>query len=354
MIPRTLTEGYFRRNRGKVALLLGLVFALPVVFCISISLGATSISFWDTLSILCGFPADERSMRIVLNIRLPQAVAAILVGAGLGISGTTMQAVLRNPLCSPFTLGISSAAAFGAALMLLLGGVKNLSPDHMIFNGEHSSSMVALGAFAWAVITMGVVLFLGRVQGTRSETMILMGVALNSLFTAGLMLLQYIADESRLAAIVYWTFGDTARANWNTILVIFLCVAPVSLWFLFQSWNYNALVFGEETAQGLGVSVRKLRVLTLLLSSFLAAIMVSLLGIIGFVGLVVPHLSRLCIGSDHRFSLPCSLLLGAILLLSADAAARWVLAPRLLPVSILTAFIGVPVFLALLLKRKGI
>jgi iron complex transport system permease protein len=203
------------------------------------------------------------------------------------------------------------------------------------------------------MLATGVVLLLSRMRGTRSETIILIGVALGSLFSAGLMFLQYMVDDTRLAAIVYWTFGDTARSTWTGLMVMTLGVIPISAYFVWQSWNYNALIFGEETALGLGVPVRRLQILTMLFSSLLTAILVSLLGIIGFVGLVVPHLARLLIGSDYRFLLPFSLLFGGLLLLLADTAARLILAPRILPVSILTAFIGVPVFLPLLLGKRG-
>jgi len=291
--------------------------------------------------------------------RLPQALAAILAGAGLAISGATMQGVLRNPLASPMTLGISNAAAFGAAFALFVSGARVSAADKAVIGGL-SQGMTALCAFGCAAIAAILILLLGRLHccaggtgGARSETIILVGVALNSLFAAGITLLQYLADDQRLAAIVFWTFGDTARANWNAIMLMTACLIPISAWFLSQSWSYNAIVFGEETALGLGIPVRRLRIVTMLLSSLLTAVLVSLPGIIGFVGLVVPHVARLFVGSDNRFLLPFSLVFGGLLLLTADTLARVAFAPRLLPVSILTALLGVPVFLGLLLGKRG-
>ena len=347
-------QQYTRTIARRVALLVLVTALLPVMVCVSISVGAAAVPLRDTITILCGGEADPRLVRIVLNIRLPQVLAAVLAGAGLAISGATMQGVLRNPLSSPMTLGISNAAAFGAALALFVGGAHVSAVDQSIVSNSLSQGTIALCAFVFAAGAAVMILLLGRLRGARSEIIILVGVALNSLFVAGITLLQYLADDSRLAAIVYWTFGDTARANWNAIMLMTACLIPISAWFLSQSWGYNAIVFGEETARGLGVPVRRLRIMTMLLSSFLAAMLVSLLGIIGFVGLVVPHVARLFVGSDNRFLLPFSLVFGGLLLLTADTLARVIFAPHLLPVSILTAFIGVPVFLGLLLGKRGL
>ena len=346
---------YTRSVTRRVALLVIVTALLPVAACVSISVGAVPVPLRDTITILCGGEAEARLVAIVMENRLPQVLAAILAGAGLAISGTTMQCVLRNPLASPMTLGISNAAAFGAALALFLGGAYVSAVDNsIVINSGLPRGTIALSALACATGAVVLILLLGRLRGARSEVIILVGIALNSLFTAGITLLQYLADDQRLAAIVYWTFGDTARANWNAIMLMTACLIPISAWFLSQSWNYNAVIFGEETALGLGVPVRRLRLVTMLLSSFLTAMLVSLLGIIGFVGLVVPHVARLFVGSDNRFLLPFSLVFGGLLLLTADTLARVVFAPRLLPVAILTAFIGVPVFLGLLLGKRGV
>ncbi|MDR2439004.1 MAG: iron ABC transporter permease [Planctomycetaceae bacterium] len=350
-------KNYSRLFSCRLVILIITAILLLISLCISVGVGAVPVPLGEVIRIFCGYDSEPRFLSIIRDIRLPQALAAILAGAGLSVSGATMQSVLRNPLCSPFTLGISSAAAFGAAVTLCLSGGKIALADNMLLSSNHffiaTRIGVSLGAFFCAVLTTAVVLLLGQIRVARSESIILIGVALSSLFSAALMFLQYIADDSQLAAIVYWTFGDTARATWNGLILMTFCILPVSFYFLYQSWNYNALALGEESARSLGVPVRRLQTLTMLFASLLTAVLVSLLGIIGFVGLVVPHVARLWIGSDHRFLLPFSLLFGGLLLLIADTSARLIFAPRILPVSILTAFIGVPVFLSLLLGKRN-
>ena len=183
--------------------------------------------------------------------------------------------------------------------------------------------------------------------------MVLAGVAIGSLFTAGTMFLQYFADDVQLSAMVFWTFGDTARASWAELGVLALVTLPAAVYFILNSWNYNAIDAGDETARGLGVHVGRVRLVGMMVASLVTAALIAFLGIIGFVGLVVPHMIRRLIGGDHRFLLPASLVVGGALLLAADTAARLMLAPHVLPVSVLTAFLGAPVFLALILKGSG-
>jgi iron complex transport system permease protein len=182
--------------------------------------------------------------------------------------------------------------------------------------------------------------------------MVLTGVALGALFTAGTMFLQYFADDQELAAMVFWTFGDTGRAGWEELGLLAAACAASSLFFVVQAWSYNAIDAGDETAKGLGVLVERVRMIGMLVASLLTAVIISFLGIIGFVGLVVPHMIRRLIGSDHRFLLPSSILGGGLLLLLSDTAARLIIAPNVLPVSVLTAFLGAPVFIALIIRGR--
>ncbi|MBE6426403.1 MAG: iron ABC transporter permease [Planctomycetaceae bacterium] len=321
-------------NRRVLWILIS-VLMLPVIFTICIHLGSARLSLWDL---------DAAGKAILFNSRIPQAFTAILAGAGLSVTGASMQAVLRNPLSSPFTLGVSSAAAFGAALAVICGGM------------AVSAIQVTFGAFLSALLAVLLILLLAAKRSVRPETIILIGVALSAFYSAGIMLMQYIADEQQLASIVYWSFGDTQRGTWPTICVLAVLVPLAGAWFMLQSWKFNALSLGEETARGLGVPTRRIRLSVMVLGSLLTAILTAALGIIGFVGLVVPHLCRLLVGEDYRFVLPLSFFSGAILLLVSDTAARLVLAPRLMPVAILTAFIGAPLFLLMLIQlanRKG-
>ncbi|MBQ2821126.1 MAG: iron ABC transporter permease [Thermoguttaceae bacterium] len=308
---------------------------LPVVFLVCVSLGAVEISFFDL---------NHTAKTILLHSRIPQALTAILAGAGLAVTGTSMQAVLRNPLSSPFTLGVSSAAAFGAALTVICGGAGT------------QSIHVTIGAFISSLAAVLLILILSAKRSMRPETIILVGVALSAFYSAGIMLLQYVADEQQLASIVYWSFGDTQRGTWPTIAALSFLVPGIGIWFMLQSWKFNALSLGEETALSLGVRAKRTRLTVMVLGSLLTAGLTASLGIIGFIGLVVPHFCRLIVGDDYRFVLPMSFFAGALLLLISDTAARMVLAPRLMPVAILTAFIGAPVFLLMLIQlanRKG-
>ncbi|MCF0234426.1 MAG: iron ABC transporter permease, partial [Thermoguttaceae bacterium] len=271
----------------------------------------------------------------------------------LGVAGAAMQATLRNPLCSPFTLGTSSAAAFGAAAMVALAGARFAAFDVAVARVGIPCASISLGAFACCLAATGVILFLSGRTRIKAETILLVGVALNSFFSAGVMFLQYVADERQLATLVYWTFGDAARGTWPIVAVLGVVIPASGLWFWAQSWNFNALEFGEETARGLGVSARRVRCSTMVLASLTTAILVAALGIIGFVGLVAPRVARILVGADARRVVPASFLLGGVGLMAADLLARVVLAPRLTPVSIVTAMIGAPIFFAMLMKRSA-
>ena len=323
---------------------------LLVALVIGVSMGVANIPIVDVASSLLGADVTRRIDTIIWNIRLPQALTAVVAGGGLAVSGAVMQSILRNPLGSPFTLGISHAAAFGAAfsVMVLNGGIMgSTNADAVTITNPYITTCCA---FLFSLIAAGVVIGVSRLRGVTPEVMILTGVAMGALFTAGTMFLQFFADDVQLAAMVFWTFGDTARATWSSLGGIFLFTVVVAGYFIASSWNYNAIDAGDETAKSLGVRVDRVRIIGMVLSSMLTAMIISFLGIIGFVGLVVPHMVRRVIGSDHRFLLPASILIGGLLLLVSDTMARLILAPHLLPVSVLTAFMGAPVFLYLIVR----
>lgn len=349
---KSVTGEYRQYVKRKQFVFIVMLTLLPFAFFHSISVGPVKIGTAEVFRILLGFEAPESHVRIVRHFRLPQALAAMFAGAGLAISGATMQAVLRNPLCSPFTLGISGAAAFGAALVIFLSdsvvGASGLS----VSIASKLVGSVTLGAFFSSLLATGLIMALSGRRSVRPETIILIGVALGAFYGAGIMLLQYFATERQLAAMTYWSFGDTQRANWFSVGIMSFFVFVAIIYFLSQSWNYNALALGEENAQALGVPVRRIRLGTMFFASLLTAVLVTSLGVIGFVGLIVPHLVRLLVGSDNRFVLPCSLVCGALLLLVADGTARSITPGCIMPVSILTAFLGAPLFLAMLLNRR--
>lgn len=344
-------EAYCRHLAHKRLVLGVLTISLLVLLAASVAVGAADVSFGDVVRSLLGLPVSRQVRVIVWHIRLPQTLACLTAGMGLAAAGAVMQSILRNPLGSPFTLGISHAAAFGAALavMLLGGGVMTSKGAVTVLSPWLTTACAfaaSLGA-AWAILAIS------RRRGATPETMILVGVALGSLCTAGTMLLQYFADDVQLAAMVFWTFGDAARASWRDCAIMAAITGFFLVFFCRNAWNYNAIDSGDETAKGLGVPVERVRLTGMLAASLATAVLVAFLGVIGFVGLVAPHLMRRIVGADHRFLLPGAALAGGVLLLASDMAARLVLAPHVLPVSVLTAFLGAPVFLSLIIRDQG-
>ena len=261
-----------------------------------------------------------------------------------------MQSILRNPLGSPFTLGISNAGAFGAAFSIIVlgtGKMQSTVADAVIINNPYLTTMVA---FLFCLLATGIILLISRIRGASPEVMVLAGVALSSLFTAGTMFLQYFADDTQLAAVVFWTFGDVGRVNWLELEIMTGIVLLAVIFFVANCWNYNAIDAGDETAKGLGVNVERIRLIGMVIAALVSAVIVAFLGVIGFVGLICPHMVRRVIGDDQRYLIPGSTLFGGILLLASDTAARLIISPYVLPVSVLTAFMGAPTFIYLLLK----
>lgn len=326
---------------------LALVFFL---FILAISVGAVAIPPVDVLQTLLGLGTSLKWDRIIWNIRLPQALAAIVAGVGLAVAGVAMQSILRNPLASPFTLGISSAGAFGAAVSIIVlgtGRIQSTVANPVSISNPYLTTIVA---FIFCMLATAVILLISHLKGASPEVMVLTGVALSSLFGAGVMFLQYFSSDTQLAAVVFWTFGDVGRATWDTLPFMALVVAAATLYFVYNRWNYNAIDAGDETAQGLGVNVARTRLVGMTIAAMVSAVIVALLGVIGFVGLVCPHMVRRIVGDDQRYLIPGSAVAGAILLLASDTVARIIVAPYILPVAVLTAFMGAPVFIFLLFR----
>lgn len=336
----------------KITVIVIGIIATVVMFLVSVSVGAVSIPIPDIITTIFGGGGTSLYERIIWNIRIPQALTAIVAGAGLAIAGVSMQSVLRNPLASPFTLGLSSAAAFGAAVGILLFGAGTTGSsiaDAVVINNPYLTTM---SAFAFSILTTVIILFISKIRSATPETMILAGVAISSLFSAGLMAIQYFVDDTRLASIVFWQFGDVARASWTELGMITLMTVICFIYFIYKRWDYNSIDAGEETAKGLGVNVDRTRILGMIAASLISATVVAFLGIIGFVGLVCPHMMRRIVGDDHRFLIPASFVCGAVLLLVSDTIARTLIAPHVLPVAVLTAFLGAPVFLYLIIRGR--
>lgn len=343
-------EDYLVYVRRKFFWIMGGLLLLFIMLIYSISVGAVTIPPYEVLQTLMGQSVSTKWDSIIWNIRLPQALAAIVAGAGLSVAGVVMQSILRNPLGSPFTLGISNAGAFGAAVSVIIlgtGKMQSTTADAVIINNPYMTTIVA---FIFCLLATGIILLISRIRAASPEVMVLAGVALSSLFTAGTMFLQYFADDTQLAAVVFWTFGDVGRANWLEFKIMAVVVLLSTLFFMINRWDYNAIDAGDETAKGLGVNVERVRMVGMIVAALVSAVIVSFLGVIGFVGLICPHMVRRLIGDDQRYLIPGSTLLGGILLLASDTAARIIISPYVLPVSILTAFMGAPTFIYLLLR----
>ncbi|MFC1557022.1 FecCD family ABC transporter permease [candidate division KSB1 bacterium] len=336
-------------TRKRHLFILGVIVLLLGFIVIGTALGSSTMSIREAISAVAG-TGDPVHVQIVWKIRLPRVCAAVLAGMALAVSGAAMQSILRNPLGSPFTLGISHAAAFGAAFAIVVLGAGSQHSDTsdavLLFNPY----LVSISAFFWSLFSTGAILLLVRFRGATPEIMILTGIILGSLFTAATTVLQYCADDIQLASIVFWTFGDLGRAVWRDFIILAAVTLPATAYFVRNSWNYNVLNSGDETAQSLGINTNQVRIIGMLIASLTTAVVVSYFGIIAFVGLVVPHIVRILIGGDEWFLIPASALFGGWFLLTSDTVARTILAPVVLPVGILTSFLGAPLFLYLLIK----
>ncbi|KMY69325.1 iron ABC transporter permease [Desulfocarbo indianensis] len=338
-------------------LLMGALTVLLIALALqAVALGAYDLSPLKVLWALLG-RAEGPQAAVIWNIRLPRIVAAVVTGWGLGLSGLATQTLLRNPLASPFTLGISHGAIFGAAFAIVFLGAGAVSasalhtagPADFMFSGLYAITGLA---FAGAMSATVVILILARLRKMSPSAVILAGVAMSSLFISGTILIQYFATEIEIASVVFWTFGDVARSSWGEILLLGLVTLAVTLYFLRRRWELNALLAGDDSAQGLGVSVTRLRLTGMFLATLATALANAFHGVIAFLGLLAPHIARRMVGGDHRFLVPLSGLVGALLLLAADTLGRLAVGSGTLPVGVLTSFMGAPLFLYLLLKDR--
>lgn len=315
---------------------MGLLGLMGVVAVYAVAHGAYDIPISDVLRALTG--SSDSTIRVVITrIRLPRVVAAMLCGWGLSLSGLCIQSLLRNPLGSPITLGISHGAAFGAAAAIVVFGTGMVSVTAFAFAGGMAATLV--------------ILMLAKFRRLSPTAIILAGVAMHSLFLSGTYLIQYIATETELAQVVFWTFGDVARSNWGEIGLMAAAVFLMSVFMVLFRWDLNAFASGDETAKGLGVSVEKIRLAGMAMATLVAALSTSFHGIIGFLGLIAPHTARRLVGDDHCLLIPFSAVLGALLLLVADSLGRFLIGSGSLPVGVITSFLGAPLFLYLLGKE---
>ena len=337
-----MSSAQWRRHeieRRHVMLLVTLLVLIMLASILALGLGRYPASLLDSLFALFGQSADTTLTNIVQEVRLPRILMALLVGAGLSVAGCTFQGIFNNPLAAPDTLGVSTGAAFGAVLGLLLGG-----------NGAQTQ----VSALLFGLVSMIIVMSVSRTRKAGGLLMlILAGMIVSALFTALISLAKILADpQDQLPGIVYWMMGSLTGATWTSLSLGFapIVVGVVLLWSL--RWRLNVMSLSETEAQSLGIRVTQLRWVFILASTLITASAVSMTGLIGWVGLIIPHAARLLVGGDFRRVLPISLLLGALFLLAADTLARASTNAEI-PVAVITSVIGAPLFLWLLARKLG-
>lgn len=342
------TEAYVAYIARKRAVVVATFVLLVLVAVLSASIGASDMSFTELIAAVFGF-GNSQDMIVVWNLRMPRVLTAMIGGLALAVAGCAFQATLRNPLASASTLGVAQGAAMGASIaIILMGGSAGTAASA----GTISTNpyITALLAYIGAMTSTLVILGLFKLRDMSPEAIVLAGVALSALFTGITTIIQYFADDSQVAAVVFWTFGDLGRANYQQIAIMGVVTLLCVIYFFFNRWNLNAVETGEVSAQGLGVNVRLQRAIGMLLASASASCVIAFCGTINFVGLVAPHIMRRLVGSDYRFLLPASAFAGAVLLLLGDIVARVAIPPLILPISAITSFIGAPMFVYLLFK----
>ena len=342
-------DEYKRTNHFRWGLILFLIVSTFIIFIISLYIGPTDVTIGEIFKNI--FSADGSWEGYVIHdIRLKRSIAAILAGIGLGVSGAVMQCVLKNPLGSPYTLGISNSAAFGAALgIMVLGGgiVIGQSVSSYIIENPY---IVTISAFMFSLLATGAIILSMRIFNASPETMLLTGMALSAIFSAGIAFLQYQANELALSAIVFWQFGDLEKISWDNMWFVATIVMIAFAYLYLKRWDLNAMDLGDDIAHGLGINVSRVRILVLLLSAVMTSIIVSFVGIIGFIGLLAPHLSRKLVSNDKCLLIPTSAIIGALVLLIALMLSENAFGFTV-PIGIVTSFIGGPLFLWILYGR---
>ncbi|WAJ28015.1 FecCD family ABC transporter permease [Antarcticirhabdus aurantiaca] len=333
-----------RTNRRRWILVAAAGLVSVLLFLLDLVSGPAGLALGDAVAALTGGAVDPTTLVIVQSVRLPAALTALLVGAALAVSGAELQTLFDNPLAEGATLGVAPAAALGAAAAIVLGfGIP----------GVPTLWLVPANAFLFALGAMLILQGIARERGHDTQTLVLVGIALVFTFNALLSLLLFVASQQALQQLVFWLLGSLAGARWDTIApvaAVTLLVLPLSF---AQAWKLTALRLGAERAASFGMDLPRLRFFALARVSLLTGAAVSIVGTVGFVGLVGPHIARILVGEDHRFFLPMSALVGAALVSAASIAAKSILPGVVIPIGIVTSLIGLPIFFSLILSRRG-
>ncbi|AVQ22078.1 FecCD family ABC transporter permease [Fusobacterium necrophorum] len=333
---------YRKMIRKRMRILFFLFLILLFLILLNVSVGSSHITILEILEIIFRNEGRGNHVMIVKQVRMPMALMAVVVGASLGIGGCEIQSILRNPIASPYTLGITSAASFGAAMGLLLNSNVFFLPDTLAVTGN--------AFFFTVLVSLGIYVF--SFQKRISKTaIILFGIALNFLFSSLTMILQYIAEEDKLQSLIFWTFGSLLKTTWNKFYFVFWVLLFTSIVLYRNAWKLTAMTLDDNKARSIGVPVERLRRRTILIVSLLSAVSVSFVGTIGFVGLVAPHISRQFVGEDQRFFMPLSALLGAVILSCSFLLSKLIIPGVILPIGLVTSVIGIPFFIAIIFGK---
>jgi iron complex transport system permease protein len=334
--------GYTNWRKKLIWMLLGGSLGILGVSLICLNFGVVSINSKDIISLLLNGTPDKTKSLIIWQLRAPRIVIAALTGAALSTVGGAFQGILRNPLADPYILGVSAGAALGACVGIAL----------QYATGYYLASYLPLFAFLGAMFSLYLVYISSKISYSANSTgLLLAGVAITFLFSALITVLLALSKRE-LHSMLFWLMGDLSTADWKKISLITLPVIIGCLLLFFSSLDLNALSLGEEEALHLGINTGKLRMRIFFIGSIIIATVVSFTGLIGFVGLIIPHIARLLIGPDHRVMLPASALLGAIFLILCDTLARMVISPSEIPIGAITALVGAPMFIYLLRRKK--
>ena len=344
-----LKQEYFKVSQAKRLMLLCLALAVLGAILWSLNIGPSKVNLktgWDV--ILDKFVPNEALTNgqrvIVLRVRLPRICASILAGILLAGSGLLMQGVFQNPLVSPYTMGVSNGASFGASIAIVFA-----SRLAFLNLGDY---LTPLFAFAFSALTMLMVQGIGKVSKNSTATLLLAGVAVGYLFSGLVSLMKYVANEEQLPDLVFWQMGSVSAVTWPQIALM-AAAALIGIVFMTRyAWDLNVMATGRESAIGLGVNYKKIRTIAFLLSTLMTGVAVAFTGIIGFVGMIAPHIARIIVGNDYRYTIPTASVCGALLLLVADSISRVLVTAVSMPIGVVTSLIGVPFFLWLIVKKK--
>lgn len=335
---------YHAMIKKRVALTVTLLIAVIVLLLLNISIGSSNITLREIIIAIFTGQGEGHNAMIINQIRLPMALMAVAVGASLGVGGCEIQTILRNPIASPYTLGITNAATFGAALGLILNtSIIKVSEPFMI----------TANAFFFALLASALVYAFSLRRNAGKNSIILFGVALNFLFNALTMVLQYISDDEDLKSLVFWNMGSLLKTTWYKFWLVFAVFIFGFIILYSKSWKLTAMTLDDTKARSLGVNTQKLRRTVILITSLLTAFAVCFVGSIGFVGIIAPHIARQLVGEDQRFFLPLSAMLGAFVVSLSFVVSKLIIPGVILPIGLVTAIIGIPIFLLIIFKKMG-